>query len=358
MLKEYSEEKGKLSSYVPWICLIDKGVVLNKNGTLQKTLKYRGYDLDSSTVYELKNINAKLNDVIKRLGQGWSLNVEARRKRCTDYIEAENEILAIDIIEKERKLNFLENEHFESEYYLTIVQLIPTDNSKKVGEIFLEYAKKSEILDKTLENFNKEFKKILNLFKEIFLEVTELDDLKDYLYDGNAMRTLAGKKLHKKKNRLNGFLKTYEGRYEYRRICCSDRQEVWQFMEKWRQQKVESYENEISLDYEVAGIHDILKNCSAFNVPMAGVYIDGELKAFTVGSLNERENMAVIHIEKADPEINGLYQFINQQFLVHEFPDVALVNREDDVGMPGLRKAKMSYYPVDFARKYSVKKKY
>ena len=83
---------------------------------------------------------------------------------------------------------------------------------------------------------------------------------------------------------------------------------------KWRSKKVESYENEISLDYEVAGIHDILKNCSAFNVPMAGVYIDGELKAFTVGSLNERENMAVIHIEKADPEINGLYQFINQQF--------------------------------------------
>lgn len=193
MLKEYNEEKGKLSSYVPWICLIDKGVVLNKNGTLQKTLKYRGYDLDSSTVYELKNINAKLNDVIKRLGQGWSLNVEARRKRCTDYIEAKNEILAIDIIEKERKLNFLENEHFESEYYLTIVQLIPTDNSKKVGEIFLEYAKKSEILDKTLENFNKEFKKILNLFKEIFLEVTELDDEETYTYLHSCVSTKTDK---------------------------------------------------------------------------------------------------------------------------------------------------------------------
>lgn len=193
MLKEYSEEKDKLSSYVPWICLIDKGVVLNKNGTLQKTLKYRGYDLDSSTVYELKNINAKLNDVIKRFGQGWSLNVEARRKRCTDYIEAENEILAIDIIEKERKLNFLENEHFESEYYLTIVQLIPTDNSKKVGEIFLEYAKKSEILDKTLENFNKEFKKILNLFKEIFLEVTELDDEETYTYLHSCVSTKTDK---------------------------------------------------------------------------------------------------------------------------------------------------------------------
>ena len=124
-----------------------------------------------------------------------------------------------------------------------------------------------------------------------------------------------------------------------------------------RQQKVESYENEISLDYEVAGIHDILKNCSAFNVPMAGVYIDGELKAFTVGSLNERENMAVIHIEKANPEINGLYQFINQQFLIQEFPEVTLVNREDDLGQEGLRHAKMSYNPCGFARKYLVQQK-
>ena len=77
-------------------------------------------------------------------------------------------------------------------------------------------------------------------------------------------------------------------------------------------------------------------------------------------TLRERQQLAYERIRQiaADPEINGLYQFINQQFLVHEFPDVALVNREDDVGMPGLRKAKMSYYPVDFARKYSVKKKY
>lgn len=62
----------------------------------------------------------------------------------------------------------MKNTHFESEYYLTIVKLIPTDSSKKIGEVFLEYAKKSEILDKTLENFNKEFKQIINLFKEIF----------------------------------------------------------------------------------------------------------------------------------------------------------------------------------------------
>ena len=188
-------------------------------------------------------------------------------------------------------------------------------------------------------------------------EVEEQVDLKDYLYDGEAMRTLAGKKLHKKKNHLNAFMREYEGRYEYRRLCCSDRHEVWEFMERWRQKKADADALEDSLEYEVAGIHEILKNCSSLSVRMAAVYVDGHMEAFTIGSLNERENMAVIHIEKANPDIKGLYQFINQQFLVHEFPDVALVNREDDVGMEGLRKAKMSYNPIGFARKYMVRKR-
>ena len=88
---------------------------------------------------------------------------------------------------------------------------------------------------------------------------------------------------------------------------------------------------------------------------MAGVFIDGQLEAFTIGSYNELEKMAVVHIEKANPEIKGLYQFINQRFLTEAFPeDMILVNREDDVGMEGLRKAKMSYYPIDFARKYEI----
>ena len=90
---------------------------------------------------------------------------------------------------------------------------------------------------------------------------------------------------------------------------------------------------------------------------MSGVYIDGKLQAFTIGSYNPFEKMAVIHIEKANAEIRGLYQFINQQFLIHEFPDAVLINREDDLGQEGLRKAKMSYNPCGFARKYLVKQK-
>lgn len=193
--------------------------------------------------------------------------------------------------------------------------------------------------------------KYLNLPEDKYL-VEEQVDSRDYLYNGDAMRSLAGKKLHKKKNRVNAFKREYEGRYEYRRLCCSDSHDVWVFLDRWRQQKGEEVEEH--LDYEVKGIHDILKNCSEFSIHMGGVYIDGQMEAFTIGSYNPVEHMAVIHIEKANPEINGLYQFINQQFLIEEFPEAEWVNREDDIGLEGLRKAKMTYYPADYARKYLV----
>lgn len=185
---------------------------------------------------------------------------------------------------------------------------------------------------------------------EYFVE--EQVDSKDYLYTGDALRTLAGKKLHKKKNHVNSFMRQYGDRVEYRVLCCSDSHQVWEFLDKWRESKED--ETEEHLDYEVRGIHEILKNCSNLNIRMGGVFIDDSLEAFSMGSYNPVENMAVIHIEKANPEINGLYQYINQQFLLAEFPTVDWVNREDDLGIEGLRKSKMSYYPADFGKKYLV----
>lgn len=194
----------------------------------------------------------------------------------------------------------------------------------------------------------------LNLDSEKFL-VWEEEDLKDYLYDPEALRTLSGKKLHKKKNHLNAFLREYEGRYEYRALDCQDRDEVLRFLDQWWEDRVQTMEYDRQLDHEVMGVHDILKNCYVLRVKMSGVFIDGNLKAFTIGTYNPLEKMAVIHIEKADPNIKGLYQFINQQFLLHGYPEeLLLVNREDDVGMEGLRRAKMSYAPIGFARKYGI----
>ncbi len=224
------------------------------------------------------------------------------------------------------------------EYYFW--KLVEYFNTELKAPLYINLADEEAVEQLGLKNMPDKFK------------ITEQVDLKDYLYDGNAMRTLSGKKLHKKKNHLNAFKRAYEGRYEYRRLCCSDRGDVWKFLDCWREEKGEEVEEH--LDYEVRGIHEILKNCSLLNVRMSGVYIDGHLEAFTIGSYNPLEQMAVIHIEKANPEIRGLYQFINQQFLIEEFPDAVLINREDDLGLEGLRKAKLSYNPIDYARKYQV----
>lgn len=183
--------------------------------------------------------------------------------------------------------------------------------------------------------------------------VEELPDARDYLYSAESLRTLSGKKLHKKKNHLNNFLKNYDGRFEYRTLTCTDRDDVWVFLDKWRAQKGQEVEGH--LDYEVQGTHEILRNCSLLKVRMGGIYIDGQMEAFSIGSYNAREKMAIIHVEKANSEITGLYQFINQQFLVHEFPEAELVNREDDMGIPGLRQAKLSYAPIGFANKYRIR---
>ena len=229
--------------------------------------------------------------------------------------------------------------------------LCKEEDLKKYFDMTVEYF--NQVLHIPLKIYlaDEEAVEYLHLKESEDFVVTEQVDLKDYLYDGEAMRKLSGKKLHKKKNHLNAFLKGYE----FRRLCCSDRDDVWCFLDRWRAGKGDEVEQH--LDYEVEGIHEILRQCLELDIRMSGVYIDGKLEAFTIGSYNPTENMAVIHIEKANPEIRGLYQFINQQFLIQEFPEVTLVNREDDLGQEGLRHAKMSYNPCGFARKYLVQQK-
>ncbi len=182
--------------------------------------------------------------------------------------------------------------------------------------------------------------------------VEEEADMADYVYDAESLRTLAGKKYHKKKNHINAFLNEYGGRWEYRRITVENREEVWRFLDRWRESKGDDAGHH--LDGEVEGIHSILHHMEVLGTYVAGIWVDGQLEAFTVGSYNPVDRMAIIHIEKANGEIRGLYPLINQQFLVHEFPDAVLVNREDDVGLPALRKAKQSYHPIFMVRKYTM----
>lgn len=201
-----------------------------------------------------------------------------------------------------------------------------------------------EIVDYLKENYKDKF------------EYIEERDLFDYIYDAESMRTLGGRKNQKKRNHINYFLKEYEDRFEYRLLNKEDFNSCLELVKKWANNKEENNEYDEGMDEELIGIkkifnnYDILKDC----VKVGGIFIDNKLEAFTIGELLN-PNMALIHIEKANPDIRGLYPFINQQFLVNEFSEVEFVNREEDLGIPGLRKAKLSYHPVRFVEKYTVR---
>ena len=218
----------------------------------------------------------------------------------------------------------------------------------------------NQVLNQPLKIYlaDEEAVKFLKLEENPRYLVKEEEDFKDYLYDAEELRTLPGKRFYKKKNRVNKFKREYEGRWEYRSICCSEKVVVWEFLDRWYQSRAKEEGNgEDTLEYEIKGIHEVLQNCMSIDHYIGGIFIDGRLEAFSIGAYNPREEMASISIEKGNPEIPGIYQVINQEFLLHEFPKAKLVNREDDMGLAGLRRAKESYNPIDFARKYMVVQK-
>ena len=218
----------------------------------------------------------------------------------------------------------------------------------------------NQVLKKPLKIYlaDEEAVKYLHLEEDPRFIVREEEDYKDYLYDAEELRTLPGKRFHKKKNLVNKFKREYEGRWEYRSIRCLEKQAVWDFLDRWYTHRIKEEGNgEEALEYEIKGIHEVLQNCFAIDHYIGGIFIDGKLEAFSIGAYNPREEMASISIEKGNPNVPGIYQVINQEFLLHEFPQAKLVNREDDMGLQGLRKAKESYNPIGFARKYMVLQK-
>lgn len=207
-----------------------------------------------------------------------------------------------------------------------------------------------------LRGITKEVKEILEKDYPNKFNYIEERDLFDYVYDAESLRTLAGRKNQKKRNHINAFLKDYEGRYEYRLLDKENFEECLELLKDWSSNKESNDELDEGIDDELLGIKKLFENYDTVKdkLKIAGIFIDGKLEAFTMGELLNH-NMAVIHIEKANPNIRGLYPYINQQFLVNEFEKVNFVNREEDLGIPGLRKAKLSYHPCRFVEKYTVR---
>ena len=246
----------------------------------------------------------------------------------------------------------LENEYFAALPYCTEADL----------PYYFEELKTffNEVLGQPFKIFlaDEEGVKALGLRENTEYVVREEEDFRDYIYDAQELRTLPGRKFQKKRNLIHKFLKTYEGRWEYRTLCCSYRDEILAFLDSWfPNHEDEGADGSGELVFERDGLRTILIDCCFMNYRCGGIYIDGAMKAFSLGTYNAREEMACISVEKADPAIDGLYQLINREFITHEFPEAKLVNREDDMGLPGLRQAKLSYNPVMFERKYMIVQK-
>lgn len=175
----------------------------------------------------------------------------------------------------------------------------------------------------------------------------------DYIYEGDALRQLKGKRYHKKRNHINAFKKDYDKRYVYKSLSIEDKDSCCELLKNWRTQKTDSPYDQIQ--GEILGIKRVFEHLEETTVKVGGIYIDGQLEAFSMGSyLNNKKDMAVIHVEKANPDIRGLYPMINQEFLQGEFPEVPFVNREEDLGIEGIRQAKLTYRPIRFAEKYNI----
>lgn len=240
---------------------------------------------------------------------------------------------------------------YEDESF-TVMPLSDKANMKMAFEFIYDYFD-GKGLEFSVRAATKEFADFLEEYYPGKFLIKEERDYFDYVYDAEKLRTLSGRKYSKKKNHYNHFEKTYSGRYEYKRLTPNDFNECIEFLKKWSIQKGETDD---TLENEIVAIKKLLGNYDRLDVKVGGIFIDGILEAFSIGD-RVNEDMAIVHVEKANSDVRGLYSAINRLFLLNEFPDVKYVNREEDIGIEGLRKAKLSYNPIRFVEKYSVLEK-
>lgn len=169
-------------------------------------------------------------------------------------------------------------------------------------------------------------------------------DEADYVYETEKLATLSGKKLHSKRNHINKFKQVYDGRWEYEKLTEDQVEDCFQMAMRWRNEN--ECEEDEEKNQEMCVTMNSLRLLKELYLIGGVLKIDGEIVAFTIGEA-VNDDTFVVHIEKAFAEVDGAYTMINQQFVEHELlGKYQYVNREDDVGMEGLRKAKMSYHPV------------
>ena len=262
---------------------------------------------------------------------------------------------------------YLWSRHYKVEYAIIEGALVFKDNSEKA--LFAYPAGDDEAVKKALEWMDRyskvveaplmlytvteeNFAQLENWYPNIY-QIEYDPDEADYVYETEKLATLAGKKLHGKRNHINKFKSLYED-WSYETLNDENVEECFQMALKWRTQNGCNEDPEKNAEMCVS--LNSLRLYKELGFVGGVLRVEGKIVAFTIGE-PMCEDTFVVHIEKAFADVDGAYPMINQQFVQHECMDYTYVNREDDAGSEGLRKAKLSYRPAFMVKKGLVTKK-
>ncbi|MBL0225371.1 MAG: DUF2156 domain-containing protein [Geobacteraceae bacterium] len=187
--------------------------------------------------------------------------------------------------------------------------------------------------------------------EKVASELIEDRDSFDYLYLRDDLATLPGNRFHKKKNRISYF--TARHTFEVHRFSAEHLCGCLQLLDEWG--RAAEVEGNRSFSLEMDATVEALSQADVLRLEGVVVAVEGSVRAFAMGERLNRET-AVCHFEKADHFMEGLSQLVNREFARSLFTDCRYVNREQDLGEPGLRNAKLSYHPVEMIRKFKLQR--
>jgi type IV secretion system protein TrbE len=184
-LSEFRKRPALLADWLPWAGLVAPGVVLNKDGSFQRTARFRGPDLDSATESELVATSARLNNALRRLGSGWAVFVEAERRAAADYPRSTFPDALSWLVDEERRAAFEEaGSHFESIYVLTLLWLPPEETTSRVAAMLYEggavesaspSGRRTEWREHVV-SFQSETQRLFDLLDGVMPDIAWLDD--------------------------------------------------------------------------------------------------------------------------------------------------------------------------------------
>ena len=177
----------------------------------------------------------------------------------------------------------------------------------------------------------------------------------DYIYTSEKLINLSGKKLQSKRNHINRF-KAQQSDWKYISVTENPTEVVRckEMLQKWYDINKEASDESLEDDFKDTSL--FLDNFEAMKLKAGAIEVNGEIIAFSMGA-HLNEDTFIVHVEKAFASIQGAYPLINQEFVMNEASEYKYINREEDMGYPSLRKAKLSYRPDILLEKYIVKEK-